>query len=322
MGFSRKRAGRDGKPRYTAYYLDIRGQERSAGTFPTKKAANDAWKRAEASVSAGKPGDPSRGRQTFQTYVLERWLPHHLLEPGVRKNYEGHIRNHLLLFFGSMKMRDIMPEHVREWVTYMKGKGASAQTIKFSKRRVNGSASGLWRGSSEAKATDSLTRACMPSHRSGNWYATEPGFGLEQVMAVDQISALVDGVEKSLTLSELLEAGFAASEFIRIIARGCEEQASEMFPAFMMAAGSAVEGRNVLGDAPSFPPGRGRPSVAEALGFDGDPAIVADQLAVLAERLHRRLTEAAAEDGAGDRTACQRAARAAADIHQLLARSL
>jgi len=25
MGFARKRAGRDGKPRYTAYYLDLRG---------------------------------------------------------------------------------------------------------------------------------------------------------------------------------------------------------------------------------------------------------------------------------------------------------
>ena len=37
MGFSRKRIGRDGKPRYTAYYLDIRGQERSAGTFSNKK---------------------------------------------------------------------------------------------------------------------------------------------------------------------------------------------------------------------------------------------------------------------------------------------
>jgi hypothetical protein len=136
MGFSRKRIGRDGKPRYTAYYLDIRGQERSAGTFSSKKDANDAWKKAEGAVSAGKPGDPSRGRQTFKVYVLEKWLPHHLLEPGVRSNYAGHIRNHLLPFFGPMKMRDIMPEHVRQWVTYMKDKGASAQTIKYSKGSV------------------------------------------------------------------------------------------------------------------------------------------------------------------------------------------
>jgi integrase len=136
MGYSRKRIGRDGKPRYTAYYLDIRGHERSAGTFSNKTDANNAWKKAEGAVSSGKPGDPSRGRQTFETYALEKWLPHHLLEPGVRKNYAGHIRNHLLPFFGPMKMRDIMPEHVREWVTAMKDKGASAYTIAFAKGSV------------------------------------------------------------------------------------------------------------------------------------------------------------------------------------------
>jgi len=136
MGFSRKRIGRDGKPRYTAYYLDIRGRERSAGTFPNKKDGNDAWKKAEGAVSAGKPGDPSRGRQTFEAYALDKWLPHHLLEPGVRSNYAGHLRNHLLPFFGPMKMRDIMPEHVRQWVTEMKDKGASAQTIQYCKGSV------------------------------------------------------------------------------------------------------------------------------------------------------------------------------------------
>ena len=87
MGFSRKRIGRDGKSRYTAYYLDIQGQERSAGTFSNKKDANDAWKAADAQVRAGRQGDPGRGRQTFEVYVLEKWLPHHLLEPGVRSNY-------------------------------------------------------------------------------------------------------------------------------------------------------------------------------------------------------------------------------------------
>jgi integrase len=133
MGFSRKRIGRDGKPKYTAYYRDIRGEERSAGTFARKKEADDAWKAAEATVSAGKRGDPSRGRQTFQTYVLEKWLPHHQLEPGVRGEYERQIRKHLLPFFGPMKMRDIMPEQVREWVTSMKAKGVPARTIQYCK---------------------------------------------------------------------------------------------------------------------------------------------------------------------------------------------
>ena len=133
MGFSRKRTGRDCKPRYTAYYRDIRGEERSAGTFARKKEADDAWKAAEAAVSAGKRGDPSRGRQTFQTYVLEKWLPHHQLEPGVRGEYQRQIRKHLLPFFGPMKMRDIMPEQVREWVTSMKAKGVPARTIQYCK---------------------------------------------------------------------------------------------------------------------------------------------------------------------------------------------
>jgi integrase len=136
MGFSRKRTGRDGRSRYTAYYLDIRGQERSAGTFSSKKDANDAWKDAEAGVRAGKQGDPARGRQTFETYVLDKWLPHHLLEPGVSRNYAGQIHKHLMPFFGPMKMRDIMPEHVREWVTAMKANGASARTIEYCKRSI------------------------------------------------------------------------------------------------------------------------------------------------------------------------------------------
>jgi hypothetical protein len=136
MGFARKRVGRDGKPRYTAYYLDIRGQERSAGTFGTKKDANEGWKQAEAAVRAGKQGDPSRGKQTFETYVMQKWLPYHLLEPGVRYDYKGQIRRRLVPFFGPMRMRDIMPEHVRHWVTEMQSQGVSARTIQYCKTSI------------------------------------------------------------------------------------------------------------------------------------------------------------------------------------------
>lgn len=31
MGYPKKRIGKDGKPRYTAVYVDLRGSERSAG---------------------------------------------------------------------------------------------------------------------------------------------------------------------------------------------------------------------------------------------------------------------------------------------------
>lgn len=42
MGFARKRVGKDGKTRYTATYVDLRGSIRSAGTFASERAANDS----------------------------------------------------------------------------------------------------------------------------------------------------------------------------------------------------------------------------------------------------------------------------------------
>ena len=133
MGFSRRRTGRDGKPRYTAYYLDVRGRERSAGSFGRKKDADTAWQNAEAAIRAGRRGDPSRGKRLFEAYVLQEWLPHHQLEPGVRSEYARQIRKHLLPFFGPMKMRDIMPEQVRQWVTTMQRQGARPRTIQYCK---------------------------------------------------------------------------------------------------------------------------------------------------------------------------------------------
>jgi hypothetical protein len=63
MGYSRNRPGQDGKPRYTAYYWDLRGRECSAGTFRRKKDADRAWQAAEARVAEGRATDLWRGRQ-------------------------------------------------------------------------------------------------------------------------------------------------------------------------------------------------------------------------------------------------------------------
>jgi hypothetical protein len=87
MGFARKRVGRDGKARYTATYVDLRGAIRSARTFGSQKAADRAWQQAESELRLGRIGDPARGRQTFRKYVEERWLPNHVLEPTTREKY-------------------------------------------------------------------------------------------------------------------------------------------------------------------------------------------------------------------------------------------
>ena len=80
MGFSRWRRGKDGKPRYTPYYRDLRGREVSAGTFARKADADAAWQAAEVNARAGPRHDPGRGRQTFGHYAGAAWLPNHRME--------------------------------------------------------------------------------------------------------------------------------------------------------------------------------------------------------------------------------------------------
>lgn len=133
MGNSYKRVGKSGKPRYTAIYVDARGRRRSAGTFRTKKLADRKWQDAEAAVAEGRFGDPRRGRMLFRNYVEETWLPNHQLEITTRERYTYMIAKHLMPEFGAVRMSDVLPEHVRRWITDMKTSGASASTIADSK---------------------------------------------------------------------------------------------------------------------------------------------------------------------------------------------
>jgi integrase len=133
MGYSRKRVGQDGKPRYTAYYWDLKGRERSAGTFSSKKRAEQAWQDAEAEVRKGRVGDPGRGRQTFQQYVEQTWLPNHQVEVSTREAYTHSIYKHLMPEFGPMRMIDILPEHIRAWIAKSLDVGVTPATIRSNK---------------------------------------------------------------------------------------------------------------------------------------------------------------------------------------------
>jgi integrase len=117
MGYSKKRTGKDGRARYTACYLDMCGSLHSAGTFASKKEADKAWQREEAKIAEGRLGDPRRGRQTFERCVRDVWLPNHVIEASTREGYSYQIDRHIISWFGGMKMAEIMPSDVREWVT-------------------------------------------------------------------------------------------------------------------------------------------------------------------------------------------------------------
>jgi site-specific recombinase XerD len=131
VGQSRKRTGTDGKLRYTAYYEDVSGRRRSAGTFPNKKAADRAWQAAETRVSEGRAGDPKRGRQRFRSYVEQEWFPNHQIELTTRQAYSYQLERHILPEFGTYRMVEIMPSHVREWVQKLAADGVRAPTIRY-----------------------------------------------------------------------------------------------------------------------------------------------------------------------------------------------
>lgn len=130
MGYAKKRTGRDGRARYTACYLDLRGRLRSAGTFPNRKRANKAWQDAEAKLAEGRVGDPRCGRQTFRRYVEEAWLPHHVMEATTRESYTYLINKHIIPWFGQMRMVEILSAHIREWITHLTESGISPATME------------------------------------------------------------------------------------------------------------------------------------------------------------------------------------------------
>jgi site-specific recombinase XerD len=139
---------KSGQPHYTAYYCDIRGRERSAGTFTNKKDAERAWQRAESKVAEGRMGDPRRGRQTFERYVRDEWLPNHVMELRTRESYVLYLDRVILPTFGPMKMIEILPYHVREWVVrFQKG------TLELAPRRAGQRAT--------IKNSPNVIRSCM-----------------------------------------------------------------------------------------------------------------------------------------------------------------
>src|SRR6266566_9919709 len=82
---------------------------------------------------AGPGRGPGAGRQTFRRYVEDVWLPNHEMEPTTRQRYTYCLYKHIMPEFGPMRMIDVLPEHVREWVTAQKVRGVSPAMIAENK---------------------------------------------------------------------------------------------------------------------------------------------------------------------------------------------
>jgi len=131
VGQSRKRLGADGKARYTAYYDDVTGRRRSAGSFASRREADKAWQRAEAHTSEGRNTDTGRSRQILSRYVEDEWFPHHQIELTTRQNYRYVLDKHILPAFGGYKMIAIQPADIRAWLTTLKDADVKPATVKY-----------------------------------------------------------------------------------------------------------------------------------------------------------------------------------------------
>ncbi len=104
----------------------------------SRRAANRAWQRAESDLTTGRLGDLKRGRQTLRHYVEKEWFPNHVIEAKTRENYTYILNRYILPELGSMRMVEILPGHIREWVGVLQGRhNARPPTIREAKVVLN-----------------------------------------------------------------------------------------------------------------------------------------------------------------------------------------
>jgi integrase len=125
---------RNGK--WTALYRDRAGDQKSAGTYGTKKIAQAKANAAEALEASGQDaklvlGSPEmlptltrRGHVTVEGYGPD-WLAGHRLEDTSRESY-GFMLKHIYSGLGSVPVRDLDAPKVRSFIRALEGKMSGA----------------------------------------------------------------------------------------------------------------------------------------------------------------------------------------------------
>jgi hypothetical protein len=124
----------------------------------------------------------------------------------------------------------------------------------------------------------------------------------------------------SSDLGAVLDAAYEAFEAMLIAIRAHEDPGSVFFSRFMMAAGLAADGRDAIAFAPSILPPANRDLLGEEVPERATPERIARLVSDLSQLARTQLNQSAdqATDPA-DQDACDRAARCAAGIYDLLA---
>lgn len=134
---------------------------------------------------------------------------------------------------------------------------------------------------------------------------------------MDRLTSAQHRLAAAIDLPGLLDAAYDAFEDMLGILRHQQDDESA-FPAFVMAAAAAANGRDWIAGADSLPPAVPR-EPAGGLS-DATTAVDVARIVALSSELAARLTAfAASTGGAGDRQCCESAAAEAASISALLA---
>jgi hypothetical protein len=141
-------------------------------------------------------------------------------------------------------------------------------------------------------------------------------------MTMTSISWQAQRVWAAAGLPEVLESAWCAFECMLLEAEAYEDPATPLFPAFVLAATAAANGRDAVLLAPSlpWPPRDTPPSRGQADGPGEPPQAVARALASLCQAMLSRLERAAGSAASSaDRDVCRYAADRARAIYDLLA---
>lgn len=95
-------------------YVSVRNEHGQVLRFRTKKEAKDRADDREAEIRAGTYLDPKAGGILFKDWVNE-WYARQKLSWSTMVNYQRHLMNHLLPFFGEKTLAEISEDLIAEW---------------------------------------------------------------------------------------------------------------------------------------------------------------------------------------------------------------
>jgi integrase len=130
MAWVKTRTTDDGDKRFVACYRDPEGRQRSAGTYPSHRAALRAANREEAKVREGAWHDHARGEVTFAEYVETVWLPSKHVETSTLAAHRSYLDKHFIPTFGRRPMGKVLPSEVQRWVTTATENGLSPTSVR------------------------------------------------------------------------------------------------------------------------------------------------------------------------------------------------